>query len=204
MIRLHRFQSQRTTAASDSILLNQFKYPIESIYLGLRPAVNVDSTNVNQYRDWHNLTRLTDQVLDVTSTATGDVMIDDTVAFNAASPKHKTFSVQRSAERIVYPESAPTIDTLQLDAHGISIYAQFARQFYRDYQLFIYGGDKIMTNSDLGSMMMNFCLFPGTYQPSGHMNVSRAREFYVKFVSSYVSAQTPADLLALGIAIWIF
>lgn len=134
------------------------KYPIESIYLGLRPAENVSASNPNQFRDWHNLTKLTDQVLDVTSTARGDVMIDDTVAFNAASAKHKTFSTQHTTERIVYPSSTATIDTLQLDAHGISIYAQFARQFYRDYQLFIYGGDKIMTNSDLGSMMMNFCL----------------------------------------------
>lgn len=130
--------------------------------MGLRPAANVDAANPNQFRDWHNLTKLTDQVLDVTSTSRGDVMIDDTIAFNApntpTSAKHKTFSTQHTAERIVYPSSTATIDTLQLDAHGISIYAQFARQFYRDYQLFIYGGDKIMTNSDLGSMMMNFCL----------------------------------------------
>jgi hypothetical protein len=90
-------------------------------------------------------------------------MIDDTVAFNAASAKHKTFSVKHTSERIVYPESTPTIDTLQLDAHGISIYAQFAREFYRDYQLFKYGEEKVNTSSDLGSMLMNFCLFPETY-----------------------------------------
>ena len=30
-------------------------------------------------------------------------------------------------------------------------------------------------------MMITFCLYPGTYQPSGHINVSRAREFYIDY-----------------------
>jgi hypothetical protein len=45
--------------------------------------------------------------------------------------------------------------------------------------------------------MMNFCLYPGTYQPSGHINVSRAREFYLQFVSSYCGSATQCDLLVL-------
>jgi hypothetical protein len=50
-------------------------------------------------------------------------------------------------------------------------------------------------------LMLNFCLYPGTYQPSGHLNVSRARELYLEYVSSYVSQASPADLLVLGRAI---
>ena len=29
--------------------------------------------------------------------------------------------------------------------------------------------------------MVNFCLYPHSYQPSGHINVSRAREFYLDY-----------------------
>lgn len=36
-----------------------------------------------------------------------------------------------------------------------------------------------MTPTDNGLMMVNFALHPGDYQPSGHFNVSRAREFYL-------------------------
>lgn len=50
-------------------------------------------------------------------------------------------------------------------------------------------------------MMINFALFPRSYQPSGHLNVSRAREFFLQWTTRYVNAQTPADLLAVAIAI---
>jgi hypothetical protein len=44
-------------------------------------------------------------------------------------------------------------------------------------------------------------LVPRSYQPSGHLNISRARETYLKFTTSYVSNKTPADLLAVAVAI---
>jgi hypothetical protein len=133
-------------------------------------------------------------------------MIDDTVAFNATisgstAYKHKTFSAQESAERVVYPVETETIDTLQLQAHGINIFNTYKAAFFRDYMSYTYGGVNITTPEDKGAMMLNFCLYPGTYQPSGHINVSRAREFYLQYVSSYVTSSTPADLLCLAIAI---
>jgi hypothetical protein len=39
-------------------------------------------------------------------------------------------------------------------------------------------------------LFIPFCLYPGTYQPSGHINVSRAREFYLKFTSSFFSGSS--------------
>jgi len=49
-----------------------------------------------------------------------------------------------------------------------------------------------------------------TYQPSGHINISRAREFFYSYTSSFVGVVDPtdpqqavasADLLILAIAI---
>lgn len=201
LIRVHRFQSQRVSDANGQILFSQLKWPIETICLGFRPAVNVAASNVNQYRDWHRLTLMTDNVLDVPASASGDVMIDDTVAFNAVSAKHKTFSVQQSAERLVYPVATETVDTLELQAHGIHIFNAYKTAFFRDYMSYTFGGANVNTPEDTGAYLLNFCLYPGTYQPSGHINVSRAREFYLGYVSSYISASTPADMLALAKAI---
>ena len=171
------------------------------MFCGLRPAVNIAATNPNQYRDWHRLTLLTDTAVDITANANSDVMTDDTVAFGAGGVKHKTNFSQEQAESITYPLFTETIDTLQLQAHGINIYNTFKAAFFRDYQSYTFGGYNIITPEDLGAMMLNFCLYPGTYQPSGHINVSRAREFYLQYVSSYVSNSTPADMLTLAIAI---
>jgi hypothetical protein len=49
--------------------------------------------------------------------------------------------------------------------------------------------------------MITFNLYPGTYQPSGHINVSRAREFYIAYDSSYVGSATTADLVVNAVAI---
>lgn len=62
----------------------------------------------------------------------------------------------------------------------------FASKFYNAYLPWKYGAE-IVTPKDDGIYMVNFCLYPGDYQPSGHINVSRAREFYFKYntVPSY-------------------
>ena len=202
LIRVHRFQRNQVAVSTDSLLLSQMKWPIETLYTGLRPAVNVAASNVNQYRDWHRLTLLTDNNIDLTANSHTDVVTDDSIAFNdLTNLKHKTSSSQQRSEQLSYPVVTETIDTLQLLAHGISIYSTFKAQFFRDYQSYTFGGANIITPEDQGAMMMNFCLYPGTYQPSGHINVSRAREFYIQYVSSYVTSATPADMLSLAIAI---
>lgn len=201
LIRVHRFQSNREAVSTDNVLLSQLKWPIETIFVGLRPTVNVSSSNTNQYRDWHRLTLLSDQVLDVAACAHSAAVIDDTVAWNAGTGKTKTSASKETVERLVFASITETIDTLQLQAHGINIFNTFKAAFFRDYMSYTFGGANIVCPEDPGAMMLNFCLYPGTYQPSGHINVSRAREFYLQFVSSYVTSSTPADLLVLATAI---
>ncbi len=201
LIRVHRFQANRMSVSTENVLLAQMKWPIETMFAGLRPTVNIASSNLNQYRDWHKLTLLTDNVIDISAKSHSEVMIDDTVAYNAVSIKHKTNSSQESVERITFPSITETIDTLQLQAHGINIFSSFKAQFFRDYMSYTFGGSNIITPEDAGAMMLNFCLYPGTYQPSGHINVSRAREFYLQYSSSYCSSSTQCDLLVLATAI---
>ena len=199
LIRVHRFQTQRTSNASDNILLSQLKWPIENMFAGMRPAVNISASNPNQYRDWHRMTGMNDNVIDQAARSHAKVSIDDTTGIDNA--KTKSSSSHVSFEKLTYPVPVETIDTLQLQAHGINIYNTFKAQFFRDYMSYTYGGTNITTPEDTGALMINFCLYPGTYQPSGHINVSRAREFYLAFVSSYISASTPCDLLVLAQAI---
>ncbi len=52
-------------------------------------------------------------------------------------------------------------------------------EFYNSYIPYSYGQNQ--NNSTDGIVMFNFVLYPENYQPSGHVNVSRAREFYVQF-----------------------
>lgn len=229
LIRVYRFQSQTIAVSSDSILLNQLKWPIETIFAGLRPKFNVTSPtlaanglaatqgNLNEWRDWHRLTRLVDNYcyVNTDSNALLPTVANPSVATNAifspnGAPAFRTTSL-RQTERLTYPVSQRTINTVKISAHGIEIYQQLNSQFFSDYMPYTFGGYNIVAPEDEGALMINFCLYPGTYQPSGHLNISRAREFYFDLTSSFTGAAdsndplapaaAQADLLVLGIAI---
>jgi hypothetical protein len=128
------------------------------MFIGLRPAVNVSPANVNQYRDWHRLTLLTDNLVDVSAKASSRFSIDNTVSIYAANVNVKTNASQESSVAYVFPSETETVDTLQLQAHGINIYQQFRGVFFRDYQSYTFGGANIVTPEDKGAYMMNMCL----------------------------------------------
>lgn len=79
-----------------------------------------------------------------------------------------------------YTECAPLVSSLAITAHGINIYQDLPAMFYNSYVPFHYGMP-LNTPEDIGPMMVVFNLYPGSYQPSGHINVSRAREFYLNY-----------------------
>ena len=50
----------------------------------------------------------------------------------------------------------------------------------------------------MGWFMIPFNTLTGEYQPSGHLNVSKTRELYVKYIGDYISASNPTDFIALA------
>ena len=95
---------------------------------------------------------------------------------------------------------APTLQTISLQAHGVDIYKEFPAAFFNSYTTYHYGGSNINAPQDVGSLFVPFCLYPGTYQPSGHINVSRAREIYLKYTSS-VFTSTVGYMVVIASAI---
>lgn len=89
-------------------------------------------------------------------------------------------------------QQVKTMDTIAIQAHGINIYTEFPEQFYNAYTSYHFGGVNINTPYDLGACFIPFCLFPATYQPSGHINVSRAREFYINWTTSVINTVNSA------------
>lgn len=91
--------------------------------------------------------------------------------------------------------------TLTVKAHGISLYDNFPEGFFNAYTAYHYGGPNINTPDDCGLAFIPFCLYPGTYQPSGHINVSRSREFYLNWTSTGISSSVEATLVVIASAI---
>lgn len=191
LIRVHRRQLINVNKSADEQLLQQLKWPIETLFVGMRPTTNITpvvSTGVvspHLSNWWKNTYQTTTNVPSYTQATDGAGVVTGTPEL--------FIGVQ---------SSAPTIDRLTITAHGVPIYNDIPSGFFNNYTPVTFGGSHIATPEDVGSLMIPFNLYPGSYQPSGHINVSRAREFYFKYASSVVpSLSATADLIVYASAL---
>lgn len=100
-----------------------------------------------------------------------------------------------------YKTEAGAFDTIGIEAHGVELYKKYPSKFYNAYTSWHFGGDKVQTPVDSGKYMIPFNLYPGTYQPSGHINVSRSREFYLNYTSSLIDINNQVEMMVIAVAI---
>lgn len=106
-----------------------------------------------------------------------DIPPDDTTRFIFYTP-------ELGINIATYYKELPLIESMELIAHGITLFRNTNESFYNSYLPYRFGST-INTPHDRGMYMINFNFNPGDYQPSGHVNLSRAREFYIKYHSLY-------------------
>jgi hypothetical protein len=212
LIRVHRTQNVTFNTSTGDQLLSQLKWPIETIFVGLQPQFNtqkpvynsagvVTSGDPEVWRDWHRLTALTYHQADSLAQAASVLPTNNANPTLITAATAVTQGSVYQSRRLRYATSQRTMDVVSITAHGIPIFNQFNAEFFTWYTPYQFGGYNIITPEDDGAFMINFCLYPGTYQPSGHLNVSRAREFYIQFSSSYCSSSNVCNLLVVAIAI---
>ena len=183
LVRVHRRQVTNVNKSSDNVLLQQLKWPIETMYVGVRPTVNsaanpsVTELYFNSANLWHKFGKCSNSVVPVSS-------VNGLAAVGSRYIKEENH-----------------VNRLTVSAHGVPLYNNLPSKFFNCYVPYLYGGWNVNTPTDPGCFMINFCLYPGTYQPSGHINVSRAREFYLQYDSSYVGPTTSAELIVNAVAI---
>jgi len=169
LIRVHREHVQQVTQSSGRVLLSNLKWPIECMFVGFRRtfyetnATTSAANNQMWHRFAHPSATSTAKLHGIVSTASG------------AAPA--TINITTWLRICA---------SLTISAHGVPLYNAAAGAMLDSYIPYRYSSTGVSTDKDgLGAMMINFCLFPGAYQPSGHINVSRAREFYLEYVSAY-------------------
>lgn len=206
LIRVHRQQTSVITKSSENILLQSLKWPVETMFVGLRPVANktavpvvgtsgVDDPtaedNERSLRDWYKFTQETLTEYKMPNVLSRGTTVDTT------SGEVKTFT----HPSVYAQKSTKTIDSITISAFSVEMYKQLPADFFNAYIPYTYGGHNVMAPSDKGALMINFNLYPGSYQPSGHFNVSRAREFYIEITSSVASSANPAELIVVAQAI---
>ena len=163
LIRVHREQNQALQNSSDEILLNKMKWPIETMYVGFRrTSYQTSSASNDKWHTFHGYNSSNTYSLHGVAGWDGSA---------AAAPASVTANTPLRMT-----------SNITVSAHGIPLYNGIDSKFFDSYIPYMYGGQNINAPATAGILMINFCIYPGTYQPSSHINVSRAREFYIKYV----------------------
>jgi hypothetical protein len=180
LIRVHRKHTKILTGGDGSVLLNNIKWPIECLYIAFRPTANLSHS-----RKWHRNTDITDtDVVEAVVTGVSTIQVNNATYLTELDP----------------------VASLELRAHDTIIYPSTDPLLYSSYLPFRYGAH-LKTPKDLGWYMMNFNFNPGTYQPSGHFNVSKARELYLHYTTALngtteiIRTGNPVELIVIADAI---
>jgi hypothetical protein len=82
-----------------------------------------------------------------------------------------------------YTSLDSSIDTIGITAHGIDIFPQLPGIFYNAYMPSRYAENSMVSApADSSTFLINFCLYPGKFSPSGYYNLSAGREIYINYV----------------------
>lgn len=168
LIRVHKQFSKILDKAEDSIWLSDLKFPIEHMYFNFKPVINEDGPNNMDLWDQSTFATL-DEKLTAGIVITNAPLLPPVYAPAASFIRHF--------------KEVPSVSRLTLTAYGIPLYDNYPAQLFNSYLPWKFG--KMNTPEDLGYYFVNFNMNPGEYQPSGHFNASRAREFYIKYISPY-------------------
>lgn len=180
MIRVHRYQRIPLQTNEDSIRLDQLKWPTETLFLGIKPDVNVGTME-----DWWKFHFVT------------DVITPFPVAqLNPTPPPTYTLAIGLGT----WKKQNRVLDTFSLETRGIQLYPTTPVEFFNYYVPYNYGRN-ISSPIDIGAYMVTFNLYPGAYQPSGHINLSNSREFFFIYRSSVLSAIVTGVLVVYAMAI---
>jgi len=208
LIRVYRYQRSTVNTSNQETLLSGLKWPVEYMFVGFQPAFNtrpplassipgfINAGNVNIWRDWHRMTR---QLEVTTSTPMQANMTSDLNA--TTTVVHAWSSSVGEVNPTKYYIPVSSVDQVSLVSHGIPIFQSFSDLFYSSYIPYNYGGTNLQTPEDTGAIMINFALFPRSYQPSGHLNISRVRETYLTCASQYVNSAAPLTAIIVAICI---
>ena len=180
LIRVHRRQINQLQSASDAFLLDQLKFPAEYLMVGVRARRFL----VNDFDRWWMMgtpRQRTD----------ANKLLVPAMLWNSSINSCQL--VCREGLEVTTLDNI--VDTIGVTAHGIDIFPLQPSPFYNAYMPIRYSENSMVVSPvDTGAFLVNFCLYPGKFNPSGYYNLSAGREMYINYSLKPASADIdPGD-----------
>lgn len=180
LIRVHLTERVIVNENREQVRLDQLKFPMEVMYVGARPRSNATSLE-----NWYRFGTVT------------DVPISYPVSVPNATPPPLH---QLAFNDAIWKVETPTLESIVLETKGVQLYRQNPVAFYNQYLPYVTSDTVTSPDSDTMYMLL-FCMYPGAYQPSGHINLSRSRELFIDYVAPSITALAPCELVVIATCI---
>lgn len=180
LIRVPRRQKVNLITNSDTIKLDQLKYPAEYIRVGFR-----DLNNIDDFDNWHlfGRTRVRNN--------TTNILVPASHYNTTKTIKQVVVSTAKNTTTL-----DPVVSNFKLSCKGIDLFPEMSRQFYNLYMPQRYfNNTTIVSSKDNSAYMIPMCLFPGQDNPSGYHNLSSTRELQATYTSTQITSSSPAELI---------
>jgi len=193
LVRVRRIQTKLLDTRVGRVALGEMKFPIETMFFCFKPVENL--TNVDY---WHKCGKVNVQPISLPGVRPKQPIR------GCEPPTDPVVPIPLPVEVVVtdglYLCEQPTVRTIGLSAHGVPLYENIPERFFNSYVPWRFGMG-INTPFDPYAYMITFALHPDQYQPSGYINVSRAREFYMEYTSDLIDSNFHVQLKVESTAI---
>ena len=189
LVRVIRSQEYETSRESTDSVKLTLSWPVEYMFIGFRPKWNTDKTNPQRHRDWHQFCRVMD--LESKRFDESDLFFKVT-DYSGTNDKSTVYSYSVKSEvskvhRDSFQVTCPIVNTLTMESSNVKLIDAMPAFFYSVYQPFRYQTDGRPLPVDSQILFVTYALYPGAYNPSGHLNYSRADDITLKWTTDYIS-----------------
>lgn len=180
LIRVHKRQTKSVDQVNErGILLDKFKFPTEHMYVAFRRKANLNDPD-----HWHLM-------------GYDDAPTDPLEQIIALCGRNDAgLTVRRPVRRV--SSLAPLVTGVSMEEHGNILIPTLAPTFFSSHLPGRYANTHrgaVYAPDDRAAMLIPFAMHPGQDQPSGHLNLSTARELYLKYQSDSIDSANPAQLV---------
>lgn len=178
--RLHHSMSVVVNNPTDSIWLNQFKYPTEHLYCGFRPL----SQKVS-FDGWYKFTRFNPKSI-----------MAPILYYRKNSAAARVIGVP-----LVYDDSLPVVDSMGVSLGGKDrrLYDMTSTTFYNGFTPLRDGA--IVAPDDPGMFLIQFNQKQLGNDITGFIDLSKIRNMHIDYTSSFIDVDNMAELVVSSRAI---
>ena len=167
LIRVHRRHNLVFSSPQQSFLLNNLKFPLEYLMVGVRSRAIIQD-----FDRWWMMGSVRART-DETRLLTPAIVWNSTIV-----PSGMAQLVVRECVDVSSLDNV--VDTIGVTAQGIDLMIEAPSTFYNAYMPIRYTKNSLVVSPvDAGSFLVTFSIYPGKFDPSGYYNMSAGRELYL-------------------------